>query len=169
MAMNEIILLTNQLEAKYGSVVKAPKDDPLLLKLQKLSKPTTAGKDDKIEQLIKYGYSAGEIYQILNVKQPDVQRVKDFLNLKYKPIFKYKLTKDGCPDGYTPYVGGMCKLVGIGKPGTSKQIKNKIESLGYEISPIFFHWGDLPDGAHYVTRNNPVLVKHGLDSWLKME
>ena len=103
---------------------------------------------------------------MLHVGQPAVQRVREFYGLKYKPIFKYKLTKDGQPDFYTTYVKGMTRIARISNSFNSRAIFNLIPKLGYEISEVSFYWGDLPDDCTYAIRQSIVFVKHGIDSWL---
>lgn len=90
-------------EIKYGSISETPENDPDLIKAQnlvaighravKIFEPDDL--DFEIKEMLEYGYPAHAIYEILHVGQPAVQRVREFYGLKYKPLFKYKLTKDG--------------------------------------------------------------------------
>lgn len=172
----EALTYIHKAEIKYGSINKTPKDDPNLIKVQKImrigktetKKPVFDDKDLRIKELIEYGYSAGAIYQVLNVNQAKVQKVRDFYRMKYKPIFKYQLIK-GNYIGYTPYVKGMCKIAGIGTTGSSNQILEKIYNLGYKIKPVALYWGDLPENAIYATRDSGLMQKHGIDSYLRDE
>lgn len=162
-------------EMKYGSISKTPENDPDLIKAQNLigfghRAVKTFEPDDldfEIKRMLEYGYPAHVIYEKLRVRQPVVQRVKEFYGLTYKPLFKYKLTKDGQPDFYTTYVRGMTRIAKISNSFNSKAIFDLIPKLGYEISEVSFYWGDLPDGCTYAVRQSIVFVKHGIDSWLK--
>lgn len=161
-------------EIKYGSISKTPEDDPNLIKAQNLlaidhRAVKTFEPDDtdlEIKKMLEYGYPAHEIYEILHVGQPAVQRVREFYGLKYKPLFKYKLTKDGQPDFYTTYVKGMTRIAKTSNSFNSRAIFDLIPKLGYEISEVSFYWGDLPDNCTYAIRKSIVYVKHGIDSWL---
>ena len=161
-------------EIKYGSISKTPENDPNLIKVRKLLAINPQAvkvfePDDidlEIKRMLEYGYPAHAIYEKLRVRQPVVQRVREFYGLKYKPLFKYKLTKDGQPDFYTTYVKGMTRIAKISNSFTSKTIFDLIPKLGYEISEVSFYWGDLPDDCTYAIRRSIVYVKHGIDSWL---
>ena len=161
-------------EIKYGSISKTPENDPDLIKAQNLvaighRAVKTFEPDDldfEIKKMLEYGYPAHVIYEKLRVRQPAVQRVREFYGLKYKPIFNYKMTKDGHPDFYTTYAKGMCRTVGIDNGHTTRQIFKLMSQRGYEVSKISFYWGDLPDDCTYAIRRSIVYVKHGIDSWL---
>lgn len=159
-------------EIKYGSIAKNPKSDLNLKKAQKILNAKSDNFDTdldlKIKELIEYGYPASAIYQVLNVKQYKVQKIKDFYKLKYKPVFKYQLSK-GNYTGYTPYVKGMCKIAQIGMMSNSNSILEKIQRLGYTIKPVALYWGDLPNGAIYATRDSRLMQKHGNNSYLRDE
>lgn len=162
----------HKVEIKYGSVAKTPEDDPDLKKARKIlnvkSDIYDTDIDLKIKELIEYGYSAGAIYQVLNVNQSKVQKIREFYKLKFKPIFKYQLSK-GNYTGYTPYVKGMCKIAQIGTTGNSNNIIEKIQRRGYTIRHVALYWGDLPNGAVYATRDSRLMQKHGNNSYLKDE
>jgi hypothetical protein len=168
------LIYIHRAEIKYGSISKTPENDPDLIKAQNLvaighRAVKTFEPDDtdlEIKKMLEYGYPAHVIYKMLHVGQPAVQRVREFYGLKYKPIFKYKLTKDGQPDFYTTYVKGMTRIAKISNSFNSKTIFDLIPKLGYEISEVSFYWGDLPDGCTYAVRQSIVFVKHGIDSWL---
>ncbi len=168
------LIYIHRAEIKYGSISKTPENDPDLIKAQNLvaighRAVKTFEPDDldfEIKRMLEYGYPAHVIYEMLHVGQPAVQRVREFYGLKYKPIFKYKLTKDGQPDFYTTYAKGMCRAAGIGNGHTARQIFKLMSQRGYEVSKISFYWGDLPDDCTYAIRNSIVYVKHGIDSWL---
>ena len=161
-------------EIKYGSISKTPENDPDLIKAQNLvaighRAVKTFEPDDhdfEIKKMLEYGYPAHVIYEMLHVGQPAVQRVREFYGLKYKPIFNYKMTKDGHSDFYTTYAKGMCRAAGIDNGHTARQIFKLMSQRGYEVSKISFYWGDLPDGCTYAVRQSIVFVKHGIDSWL---
>lgn len=163
-----------KVELQYGSIIKAPESDSNLIKVRKLlaidrGNAIVFEPDDldlEIKEMLEYGYPAHVIYDKLRVRQPVVQRVKEFYGLTYKPLFKYKLTKDGQPDFYTPYVKGMTRIAKISSGLNSRTIFNLISKLGYEISEVSFYWGDLPDDCTYTVRQSIVFVKHGIDSWL---
>lgn len=168
------LLYVRKVESQYGSIIAAPESDPNLIKVRKLLavdrdnvrafEPDET--DLKIKRMLEYGYPAHVIYEKLRVRQPIVQRVKEYYGLTYKPLFKYKLTKDGQPDFYTTYVKGMTTVAGVSNSSNSKAIFDLIPKLGYEISEISFYWGDLPDNCIYAIRNSIVFVKHSIDSWL---
>lgn len=170
----ESLLLLNKIEEKYGSIVNCPENDPNLIKVRKLLaidqravkifEPDDT--DLEIKRMLEYGYPAHVIYEKLHVRQPVVQRVKEFYGLTYKSLFKYKLTKDGQPDFYTTYVKGMTRIAKISNSFNSRTIFDLIPKLGYEISEVSFYWGDLPDDCTYAIRRSIVYVKHGIDSWL---
>lgn len=168
------LIYIHKAEIKYGSIRKTPENDPDLIKAQNLvaighRAVKTFEPDDldfEIKKMLEYGYPAHVIYEMLHVGQPAVQRVREFYGLKYKPIFKYKLTKDGHPDFYTTYAKGMCRAVGIGNGHATRQIFKLMSQRGYEVSKISFYWGDLPDDCTYAVRQSIVFVKHGIDSWL---
>lgn len=161
-------------EAQYGSIMYAPENDPNLIGVRNLlacdKRPLKAWDPDdtdlEIKRMLEYGYPAHVIYEKLRVRQPTVQRVKDYFDLTYKPLFKYKLTKDGQPDFYTTYVKGMTTVARISNAFNSRAIFDLIPKLGYEISEVSFYWGDLPDDCTYAIRKSIVYVKHGIDSWL---
>ena len=159
-------------EIKYGSIAKTPEDDSDLKKAKKILNVKSDNYDTdidlRIKELIEYGYPAGAIYQVLNVNQFKVQKIKDFYKLKYKPVFKYQLSK-GNYTGYTPYVKGMCKIAQIGMMGNSNSIIEKIQRLGYTIRHVALYWGDLPNGSLYATRDSRLMQKHGNNSYLKDE
>ena len=168
------LIYIHRAEIKHGSISKTPENDPDLIKAQNLvaigqRAVKTFEPDDldfEIKKMLEYGYPAHVIYEMLHVGQPAVQRVKEFYGLKYKPIFKYKLTKDGHPDFYTTYAKGMCTAAGIDNGHTARQIFKLMSQRGYEVSKISFYWGDLPDDCTYAIRQSIVFVKHGIDSWL---
>lgn len=161
-------------EIKYGSISKTPENDPNLIKVRELlaidpNNVRVFEPDDtdlEIKRMLEYGYPAHVIYEKLRVRQPVVQRVREFYGLTYKPLFKYKLTKDGQPDFYTTYVQGMTTVAGVSNSFNSRAIFDLIPKLGYEISEVSFYWGDLPDNCTYAIRRSIVYVKHGIDSWL---
>lgn len=168
------LIYIRKAELQYGSISKTPENDPNLIKVRKLLainpqdvkvfKPDDT--DLEIKRMLEYGYPAHVIYEKLRVRQPVVQRVKEYYDLTYKPLFKYKLTKDGQPDFYTPYVKGMTRIAKISNSFNSRTIFNLISKLGYEISEVSFYWGDLPDDCTYAVRQSIVYVKHGITSWL---
>lgn len=161
-------------EIKYGSISKTPENDLNLIKAQNLlaighRAVKTFEPDDtdlEIKRMLEYGYPAHVIYEVLHVGQPEVQRAREFYGLKYKPIFNYKMTKDGHSDLYTTCAQGMCRAVGITSGLTTRQIFKAMSQRGYEVSKISFYWGDLPDDCTYTIKNSIVYVKHGIDSWL---
>lgn len=168
------LLYVHKVESQYGSIIQAPESDPNLIKVRELLaidrdnvrvfEPDET--DLEIKKMLEYGYPAHVIYEKLRVRQPIVQRVKEYYGLAYKPLFKYKLTKDGQPDFYTTYVKGMTRIAKISNGLNSKAIFDLIPKLGYEISEVSFYWGDLPDDCTYAVRNSIVFVKHSIDSWL---
>lgn len=168
------LIYIRKAELQYGSIIKAPESDPNLIKVRKLlaidrDNVRVFEPDDidlEIKRMLEYGYPAHVIYEKLRVRQPVVQRVKEFYGLTYKPLFKYKLTKDGQPDFYTTYVKGMTRIAKISNSFNSKTVFDLIPKLGYEISEVSFYWGDLPDDCTYAIRKSIVFVKHGIDSWL---
>ncbi len=163
-------------ELQYGSISKTPANDPNLIKVRELLaidrdnvrvfEPDET--DLEIKRMLEYGYPAHVIYEKLRVRQPIVQRVKEYYGLTYKPLFKYKLTKDGQPDFYTTYVKGMTTIAKRSNSFNSRAIFDLIPKLGYEISEVSFYWGDLPDNCTYAIRKSIVYVKHGIDSWLNV-
>lgn len=156
-------------EIKYGSIKRTPENDLNLIKAQNLlaighRAVKTFEPDDldfEIKKMLEYGYPAHAIYEMLHVGQPAVQRVREFYGLKYKPLFKYKLTKDGQPDFYTTYVKGMTRIAKISNGFNSKTIFDLIPKLGYEISKVSFYWGDLPDNCTYA-------IRQSLMNWLNI-
>ena len=168
------LIYIHRAEIKYGSISKTPENDPDLIKAQNLvaigqRAVKTFEPDDldfEIKKMLEYGYPAHVIYEMLHVGQPAVQRVREFYGLKYKPIFNYKMTKNGHPDFYTTYAKGMCRTAGIDNGHTARQIFKLMSQRGYEVSKISFYWGDLPDDCTYAIRQSIVFVKHGIDSWL---
>lgn len=170
----QALIYIRKAELQYGSISKAPENDPNLIKARKLlavnrDNVKVFEPDDtdlEIKRMLEYGYPAHVIYEKLRVRQPVVQRVKEYYDLTYKPLFKYKLTKDGQPDFYTTYVKGMTTVAGVSNSSNSKAIFDLIPKLGYEISEVSFYWGDLPDDCTYAIRRSIVYVKHGIDSWL---
>lgn len=170
----QALIYIRKAELQYGSISKAPENDPNLIKARKLlavnrDNVKVFEPDDtdlEIKRMLEYGYPAHIIYEKLRVRQPVVQRVKEFYGLKYKPIFNYKMTKDGQPDFYTTYAKGMCRAVGIDNGHITRQIFKLMFQRGYEVSKISFYWGDLPDDCTYAIRKSIVYVKHGIDSWL---
>lgn len=117
----QALIYIRKAELQYSSISKTPENDPNLIKARKLlvvnrDNVKVFEPDDldlEIKKMLEYGYPAHVIYEILHVGQPAVQRVREFYGLKYKPIFKYKLTKDGQPDFYTTYVKGMTRIAKI--------------------------------------------------------
>lgn len=168
------LIYIRKAELQYGSISKTPENDPNLIKArnllainQKVVKTFEPDDTDlEIKRMLEYGYPAHVIYEKLRVRQPIVQRVKEYYGLTYKPIFNYKLTKDGQPDFYTTYVKGMTRIAKISNSFNSRDIFDLIPKLGYEISEVSFYWGDLPDNCTYAIRRSIVYVKHGIDSWL---
>ena len=170
----QALIYIRKAELQHGSISKTPENDPNLIKVRnllaidqravKIFEPDDT--DLEIKRMLEYGYPAHVIYEMLHVGQPAVQRVREFYGLKYKPLFKYKLTKDGQPDCYTTYVKGMTRIAKISSDFNSKTIFDLIPKLGYEISEVSFYWGDLPDDCTYAVRQSIVFVKHGIDSWL---
>lgn len=168
------LIYIHRAEIKYGSISETPENDPDLIKAQNLvaighRAVKTFEPDDldfEIKEMLEYGYPAHIIYEKLRVRQPVVQRVKEYYGLTYKPLFKYKLTKDGQPDFYTTYVKGMTRIAKIFNSFNSKTVFDLIPKLGYEISEVSFYWSDLPDDCTYAIRRSIVYVKHGIDSWL---
>lgn len=170
----QALIYIRKAELQYGSISKTPENDPNLIKARnllavdqnaiKVFEPDDT--DLEIKRMLEYGYPAHVIYEMLHVGQPAVQRVREFYGLKYKPLFKYKLTKDGQPDFYTTYVKGMTRIAKTSNSFNSKTIFDLIPKLGYEISEVSFYWGDLPDDCTYAIRRSIVYVKHGIDSWL---
>lgn len=168
------LIYIRKAELQYGSISKTPENDLNLIKVRKLLAVNRDNikvfepddTDLEIKRMLEYGYPAHVIYEKLRVRQPVVQRVKEFYGLTYKPLFKYKLTKDGQPDFYTTYVKGMTRIAKISNSFNSKTVFDLIPKLGYEISEVSFYWGDLPDDCTYAVRKSIVFVKHGIDSWL---
>ncbi|MBA2915541.1 hypothetical protein HCN73_05000 [Lactobacillus crispatus] len=159
-------------ELQYGSISKTPENDLNLIKAQnllaighravKMFEPDDL--DFKIKKMLEYGYPALVIYEMLHVGQPAVQRVREFYGLTYKPLFKYKLTKDGQPDFYTTYVKGMTRIAKISNSFNSKTIFDLIPKLGYEISEVSFYWAIYLMTAHMLFANllcllNMVLIR----------
>lgn len=115
------LIYIRKAELQYGSISKTPENDPNLIKARNLlaidrNNVKVFEPDDtdlEIKRMLEYGYPAHVIYEKLRVRQPVVQRVREFYGLTYKPLFKYKLTKDGQPDFYTTYVRGMTTVVGV--------------------------------------------------------
>ena len=170
------LIYIHKAESQYGLIIQAPESDSNLIKVRELLaidrdnvrvfEPDET--DLEIKKMLEYGYPAHIIYEKLRVRQPVVQRVREFYDLKYKPLFKYKLTKDGQPDFYTTYVKGMTRIAKTSNSFNSRAIFDLIPKLGYEISEVSFYWGDLPDNCTYAIRKSIVYVKHGIDSWLNV-
>lgn len=175
---DEALSYVHKVEDHYGSTTKAPYSDPDLVKARKLigiNKNATHTvqefdeMDLKIKELMEYGYQAKDIYQMLDVGWYKIRRVKDKFKLVHKPKFRYKISRDGHTVGYSPYVRGMCKLAHVILRGNSQQSKDRVKAAGFDVEDVDLRWGDLPDGAVYVTRDSKIMVKQGNDSYLKIE
>ena len=83
------LIYIRKAELQYGSISKTPENDPNLIKVRKLlavnqNAVKVFEPDDtdlEIKRMLEYGYPAHVIYEKLRVRQPVVQRVKEFYGL----------------------------------------------------------------------------------------
>lgn len=170
MAMTEGLLpLVQKVEGKYGSVTKAPDNDPTFMELQKVSGANAefvqTKEEAKIRDLIIYGYKPLEIEKMGNYTVDQVTKVRKANHLSYKPNFKYMLIKDNLIY-YVTNLSSASSILGV-TIHDIKRLKDYVAKNGYNLTDIDFHWGDLPDNTRYVLTDCIVRVKHGLESYLK--
>lgn len=159
-------------EMEYGSINQTPEDDSDLIAARNL---LNGGNEDltelniKILRFIKTGYPVKEIMRRLKAGHDKVEKVKDLNHVAFKPIFKYKVTKDNKFIGYSSTLKGLAELTDLTTIGSFEFISSKARAKGYQTKKVCLLWRDIPDGCIYTIANKPLYIRRGLDSWLKYE
>lgn len=159
-------------EKKYGSINQTPEDDSDLIAARNLLNGENEDLTElniKILRYIKNGYSEKETMRRLKVVHDKVEKVKDLNHVAFKPIFKYKVTKDDKYIGYSSTLQGLAKLTDLTTIGSFEFISSKTRAKGYQTKKVCLLWRDIPDDCIYTIADKPLYIKRGLDSWLKYE
>lgn len=159
-------------EFKYGSISQTPEDDADLIAAQNLlseENEDLTELDIKILELIKNGYPEKEILSKLEVGHSRVEKVKNQNHVAFKPIFKYKVTRDDNFISYSSNLKGIAKLTGLNAMGSFEFLSSNARAKGYQTKEVRLLWRDIPTDCIYTIANKPLYVKRGLDSWLKYE
>lgn len=159
-------------ESKYGSLSQTPEDDSDLIAARNLlgeENEDLTKLDVKILRLIKNGYPKKEIIHRLKVNHARVEKVKDLNHVAFKPIFKYKVTKEDEFIGYSSTLKGIAKLTDLNTIGSFEFLSSNARAKGYQAKEVHLLWRDVPDDCIYTIANKPLYIKRGLDSWLKYE
>ena len=156
--------LIHTIEHKYGSLVKAPADDPNLLKIHKKIGIAEKNKAQKtvtekyIIGLIKKGWRPKEICQNNKISKNRVNLIKSKNFLTYKPMFKYRISKKG---ERNIFITGLSESVVIThmKNTNLKETRKYLKDLGYRLIKRKYHWHDLNSGDRYIDKNKKMLIK----------
>lgn len=166
----EALRHVHKIEKKYGSIANTPEDDIDLITAQNL---LSGGNENVIElnikilRLIEAGYPSKEIMYKLKIGHEKVEGVRDLNHVVFKPIFKYKVTKDDEYIGYSSTLQGLVKLADLTTRGGFEFISSKARAKGYQTKRVHLLWRDLPENCVYTIANKPLYIKHGFGSWLK--
>ena len=159
-------------EMEYGSISQTPEDDSDLIAARNLLNGENEDLTElniKILRLIKTGYPLTEIMRRSKAGNHKVEKIKDLNHEAFKPIFKYKVTKDNKYIGYSSTLKGLAELTDLTTIGSFEFISSKARTKGYQTKKICLLWKDIPDDCIYTIANKPLYIKRGLDSWLKYE
>lgn len=177
--------LTMMIEHKYGSIIKCPDDDPMLIELHKLTSKTldasnrnnalkrrtkkkTMADKKKAHALAKQGYTDTEIGKMLRVNRTTIRSW--LYDVKNRPAKFTKIVVSN-PTGnriYFPNSKGIkewCEQ--IGRKFTA--INRGYDEL-FSIQRIQVHWHELPIGAIYQSaRQNRFYVKENDENYARGE
>ncbi|WP_297818677.1 hypothetical protein [uncultured Lactobacillus sp.] len=185
---SKIIMLTQKIETKYGSVSKCPKNDPNYLKLLKI---TTTLKDtvEPVKQaetkkknakkfdaktrsyavsLAMMGYTNAEIGRLCKISPSTICNWTKIL-VGRPPLFNDEISFRNQPKKKIYFTGRSTIEIWCIKKGVSYQ------SLVTDTNPTFklkrraTHWIDMPDGSFYtVPKRNGVYRKNNSNSFLEI-
>lgn len=170
----EILMLVNSIESKYGSIVNCPEDDPDYLKIREIYPSTGHGSsiddfEDRIYKLAHEGYSASEIVRLVNGNDGDIYAFIKQHRVRLKTVFKYQITT---PDGEKYYVTNLVQFVkSYFKYPPSQSNKSKwLKDRGYKVSQNKYHWKFIRNGSYYLPPylDKPA-VKNGINSYIYEE
>ena len=166
----------HKVEEEYGSLSRVPEDNLDLTAARNLLDEENenlteldAELDIEILRLIKNGYPEKEILRKLEVSHSRVEKVKNLNHVAFKPIFKYKVTRDDDFISYSSNLKGIAKLTDLNTIGSFEFISAKARTKGYQTKKVHLLWKNIPDDCIYTIANKPLYVKRGLNSWLKYE
>lgn len=150
----EILMLVNSIESKYGSIINCPEDDPDYVAIRKLYPSNEhAGLannyKNKIYKLVHEGYS---ITEIINQIPGDNNRIVNFIKnnrIRLKVVFKYRIAS---PSGDTYYVTSLRHFISLHfKYVPSKVSKTEfLKSRNYRIYQGKYHWYFIRNGCYYL-------------------
>ena len=150
----EILMLVNSIESKYGSIVNCPEDDPDYLKIREIYPSTGHGSSidefkDRVYKLAHEGYSASEIVSLVNGNDGDIYSFIKQRRVRLKTVFKYQITT---PTDEKYYITNLVQFVkAYFKYPPSQSNKSKwLKARGYKISQNKYHWKFIRNGSYYL-------------------
>ena len=158
------------IEARYGSIVKAPEGCKLVKEVQDLAGrlPISKAKFDHIKLLLKRGYGVKEIARISGVYERLVRSICDNYGFEPKRQFNYILYS---PNGRTIYVENL--IVFIRKFFKTKRMKDTsaaryyLTQRGWDVLPKKTIWIYVPKQTYYhVSYLDKVVKKVGNKSYV---
>lgn len=170
----EILMLVNSIESKYGSIVNCPEDDPDYLRIREIYPSTGHGKSvddfkDQIYRLAHEGFAAVEVVRLVSANDGAVYNYIRKHRIKFKTVFKYRIA---APSGEIYYVRSLGQFVkSYFKYPPSQSNKTKwLKARGYSISKGDYHWKFIRNGSYYLPPylDKPV-IKQGINSYIYEE
>lgn len=168
--MTSLIALVNRIEARYGSIVKAPDDDPDYQKIRAMYPERNKSDDQADEKIIEYGEKGYAFKDIVRNVHKDNTYVRSVLNknrIRTKAIFWYTVTG---PNGTKCYAVSLKHFVSIvyhRNCSSNELARTYLIARGYKIRQRHTIWNSIRNGNYYLTNymDEPA-IKDGIDSYI---
>lgn len=171
MDMNDnLILLVNRIESKYGSITKAPKDDPDYQQIRKLypeKNHNDAVVDDKIINLAQKGYRMQDLTRLTRKSSSYVKQILVDNNVKLKSYFNYTITGPNGTRCYTVNIKHFVYIVYHRMCSTNAMARTYLIARGYKVNKRHTVWHSIRNGNYYLTNYMDMpFQKDGIDSYI---
>lgn len=170
----ETLILLNKIEAKYGSIINCPKDDPNFKKIRGFYPSTGHGgfinsSERTIYKMAREGFSVSEIAELTHINTADVAAYTKPRRIRFKTIFTYRIAT---PNGQKYYVTSLGKFIRIIFKISRSPVaaQTYLKARGYGVKQGIYRWKFIPNGSYYLPPylDKPA-VKKGMDSYVYEE
>ena len=165
------LLLIENLEKRFGSIMNVPDSDPELQEIHRLlpmSHQSTNINYERARWLNKQGYPSAYIAQVTHRNQAAILAYFRCHHIKHKQVFKYRVKSSSSTVAYYDtsliHLASLLLHKTIGDTGTARR---QLNMHGFSIRTNFYVWYKIPDGAYYALYYlDQFAVKNGLDSYI---
>lgn len=163
------LILVNNIERKYGSIVDCPEDDPDYLKIRNLYPKTKHGEKtyNYKDQIYRLAHEGCTITEIINAVGANSVEVSNFIkqhNIRIKTVFTIRIVE---PWGNVYYVNSLTKFIRLVFKRTTTNGEQFLKSRGYKITKGKYRWKFIRNGSYYLPSylDRPA-VKNGINYYI---